>query len=277
MDGQRNFADEPEPRWFPADHGYTEPDWRADDDRYRAESYGAPESRGGTGGETPYGGRDVVEDERFRDPLGAQSGVGSRYGESGPYGSGEAGRGADSGYIGGRPDAPGLPPQGTPPVTSGAPLTDPGGRGGDHADRSMDASTGSMPVVAGPDGSPHFASETIDRAGLRRSPAPGSSGGDGIYRSRRPLVAVLIVVLTVLFEIPALRLLLAGTLADPISASGVIAGTLMVIGLPILALGLHGLAFAGPAGDPARFWLRPPAAYLVVAFALLAAAGLAAA
>jgi hypothetical protein len=91
-------------------------------------------------------------------------------------------------------------------------------------------------------------------------------------------VVILIAVLTVLFEIPALRLLLAGTLADPVSATGVIAGTLMVTGLPVLAVGLHGLTSgAVPAGDPARFWLRPPAAYLIVAFALFTAAALAAA
>jgi len=283
VDGERNFPEEQEHRWFPADRGYPEPEWRtAEGERYRGESYGAPETQGGTGGESRYGGPDAAEDERFRDPLGGSAGFGGRYGESAPYRGGEVDRGADSGYVGGRPDGPGLPPQGAPPVTSAAPLGDRAGRGGNGdagaPSHSVDASTGSMPVVgAGADERPHSATAMIDSA-LRRPASGVSGGGEGVYRSRRPTVAILIAVLTVLFEIPALRLLLAGTVADPVSGTGVVAGTLMVIGLPVLAAGLHGLASgAVPAADPARFWLRPPAAYVLVAFALFIAAGLAAA
>lgn len=289
VDGQRNFPEEQESRWFPEQREYAEPDWRNPaDDRYPSDDYRASDPRGGTGDEGRYGGRNTPEDEPYGDPLAGVPGFASRHGESRVHRTGEIGRETDPGY-GGRPAPSGLPPQGSSAVASGASIGDPGpvsagpGAVGDLGDRpdhpspSMDA-TGSMPpVAADQDRFPYFGTEPIDRPAPRRPPGQGGPASDGVYRSRRPTTTVLIAALTIVFEIPALRLLLAGAVAHPVSASGIVAGTLLVLGLPIFAIGLRALV-AGPGTppDPGAFWLRPPTAYLTLGLVLLLAAALAA-
>lgn len=290
VDPQRNLPDDQEPRWFSGERGYPEPDWRTsgDDDRYPDEGYRSAEAR--PGGEPRHGGHDASGDERFDedrhgDPLGGSGGFRSWYGDAGGNRGAETDRPAQAVY-GGRPAAPGLPAQAPSPVASGplvgdpaarnaegAPSGDPGGRTDDAA--SASAPTGTLPPVAGGEPFPHFETESIDRSALRRK---GGSAGDGVYRTRRPAITIVIALLTVLAELPALRLLLAGALGDPVSASAVVAGTLLVIGLGLFALGVHGLAAGAAAlADPGRFWFRPPTAYLTMGLALFVAAALAAA
>lgn len=122
-----------------------------------------------------------------------------------------------------------------------------------------------------------FHAEAIDRAALRRPVAPHT---DGVYRTKRPAAGVVFAVLAAVFEIPALRLLADAAIGGPVVASGVVAGTFLVAGLPLVAFGLYALVTGANRlpgdGGGAQAWLRPPTAYLPVGLVLLVAAALAA-
>lgn len=125
---------------------------------------------------------------------------------------------------------------------------------------------------------PRPAPEEIRRPPV--GPAPGSPGpvSDSVYRSRRPAAALAFGMPAALLEILALILLVEAATADPITASGVVAASCLLLALPLAAYGLYAVATgavraAGP--NSAQAWLRPPVAYLTVALVLFVAAGLA--
>jgi hypothetical protein len=165
---------------------------------------------------------------------------------------------------------------------SEAPAPPPVSGGGDFATGPVNgaAPTGEVPVE---DYSRHRA-EALDRGELRRTaaqmptqmtsqvPPPGGS----VYHGKRPGLAALIVVVTVLFELPVLRIFFSSVLVKHVNAEGTFSSIFMLLGLPMFALGLYGLIGGAAAGaNGSRAWLRVPLAYLPVGLLLFLAAALA--
>jgi len=101
----------------------------------------------------------------------------------------------------------------------------------------------------------------------------------GIHRARRPATGAIIGIGIAVLALPVLRILLDGAFGPAQSANGVISSILVLLGLPLAALGLYGLATGAariPNAPALHAWLRPPVAYLTVALVLFVAAGLAA-
>lgn len=110
-------------------------------------------------------------------------------------------------------------------------------------------------------------------------PATAAPPREGVYRTRRPAMAILYLIVVLFFEWPAIRLFADGALGDDLSSSNAVCGIFLIVGLPLAGRGLFALqAGAGRVLDQraGHGWLRPPVAYLIVGLALLVAAALAA-
>ena len=103
----------------------------------------------------------------------------------------------------------------------------------------------------------------------RLGPAP-----EAVYRTRRPVSAVIVAIVALLLMVPVVLLLVHVTFVDEPTVRGIVPAVMLTLGLPLTAIGLYSLAAGGgPAGRDV--WLRPPVAYLPVGLFLLLAAGLA--
>lgn len=144
---------------------------------------------------------------------------------------------------------------------------------------AMPGTASGVETVPGPlsgIGGPRPSTDPVARPETRR---PAEPVGDGFYRTRRPGVAVLLVIAVAVLELPALRLLLDGAVAGTPAPAKIVSGMFLAIGLPLSALGMYGMATGAgrlPGQAPAHTWFRPPVGYLAVGLVLFIAAGLAA-
>jgi hypothetical protein len=258
VDPQRNAPDQADRGWYDRRHG--EPEWegyRLPGPRGAAESLEPDPLSGGT--------RAADEQQSGYNPLAAPAIEVPAYGPPpSTYGTQPA------------PAVPAPAAYEVPPAAAQqAPPPPPGYL-------SFEEPTGAVPPVApradaDPIETQRFHTEAIDRSALRRPPTPPT---DGVYRSKRPAAGIVFAVLAAVFEIPALRLLADAAIGGPVVASGVVAGTFLVAGLPLVAFGLYALVTGANRltgdGSGAQAWLRPPTAYLPIGLVLLVAAALAA-
>lgn len=96
---------------------------------------------------------------------------------------------------------------------------------------------------------------------------------DSVYRTKRPVAAIVIGIVTAVLMVPAVLLLVEVSFAADRVASGVVPAVLLILGLPLTGAGLYSLAAGAPTGPEA--WLRTPFVYLPVGLVVLLAAGLA--
>ncbi|MEV0561290.1 hypothetical protein [Dactylosporangium sp. NPDC050588] len=298
MDGRRNYSPDPdaEPRWYPDDRGYDEPgrgerrDDRRDDRSRDDRGYG--DDRGYT--PTRYADeREYDDGYRVPEPRSASRGYG---GDPLPYGDSPSGQ-----FSAPLPSAPEHPDAAESvsrsrrseaidrsalqrPVSGGAPSA---------PVSALSSPVVTVPTVPAPPAAPQggygqqaqqsqqdaFAAPTTLTAAIPPpSAAPAAAAaepGGAVYRSKRPGLAVVLVLLTIVFEVPVLRLFLTAMTADKIEATGTLASIFMILGLPMFALGLYGLiGGAAAAASGARAWLRTPLAYLPIAVLLFIAAAL---
>lgn len=296
MDGRRNFSPDPdaEPRWYPDDRGYDERgrddrrderlddrrDDRPRDERPREERPRDERGYGDDRGYTPtrYADdrdRDYDDGYRVPEPRGAARG----YGDPVAYGDSPSGQFSAPLTAGSAPEIVDVesvsrsrrseaiergalqrPVSGGAPSSPAAPLPPP-------------VTVPTAPQAAF--GQQHsFAAPTTLTAAVPPPVAAAEPGG-AVYRSKRPGLAIALVLLTVVFEVPVLRLFLTAMTADKIEAAGTLASIFMILGLPMFALGLYGLIGGAAASAPgARAWLRTPLAYLPIAVLLFIAAAL---
>ncbi|MFV2095176.1 hypothetical protein ACFHW1_06755 [Micromonospora sp. LOL_014] len=278
MDPNRNYPDDPDPRWY-SERTYVDPSWQSTEsssDRFGDDPFGGT-SRYASGDST--GELRAARAARADTTEGGRRRAAPEPASAPPFAPPAS---ALPGPASGPPFATPEPrPEPGPTVDAGrrsesARRPDPGRRSDparpDESASSVDIPTGLMPpVTPRPAGDP----PSMGEYGGRRAPV-GSVVSDGVYRSRRPALGILFAVLVMIFEVPALRLLLDGALADPAEVGAVVAGTALMIGLPAFGIGLYALATgATKVGSPVEAWLRPPTAHLLVGLLLFVVAGLA--
>jgi hypothetical protein len=114
---------------------------------------------------------------------------------------------------------------------------------------------------------------------LQTPTQPIAAAPTAVYLSRRPGLAVILVLVSLLAEVLLAKVLLGGEFASGGDGADVLSAVLGMAGVPLVSVGLYGLATgAATAGGPnsGRAWLRTPLAYLPVGLILIFAAAIAA-
>jgi hypothetical protein len=154
---------------------------------------------------------------------------------------------------------PAYDPRGVDP-RSGIPSSPPGGVYGPRpADRPP------MPIEPAP------------RLDPPTTEVPRAQRGEdkGVYRSSKPLHAVVLGIFLGVFELIMLLQFVRGVFGSPSDLHRVLAGGLMLMGLPAFGIGFYAL-LTGAAQIGPRAFLKTPLAYLPVGLILIVAAGAAA-
>jgi hypothetical protein len=279
VDPHRSFPGEGEQRWYDGQ----------DHERGRHGGQAPPAGGGAYGGaEEEYTGTGNVAfgDARHGDAYGRGFGdadvPGPRSGDTDPGDTSR--RSAESIDVGSLRRAPvssppayppayGVPPdqslfQANPQGSGYGPGANPHGSGygpGSNPLSAPTAAVNTLPPNAGPGAIPPSAVPQIHQ--------PNAS----VYHSRKPALMIVLAVLTLLFEIPALRLLTSAAIEDLVSVSGVVAGTFLVAGIPAFAYGVYGLLGGATVNTHPATWLKAPLVYLPMGVLLFLFAALAAA
>ncbi|MDR7324905.1 MULTISPECIES: hypothetical protein [Catenuloplanes] len=132
-----------------------------------------------------------------------------------------------------------------------------------------------IPVSPAPGEPPYVPAGDAPYAPAGGAPYSAPAGGERVYTTRRPILAVPIGLVALLLEIPALRLLLDGFTGGTAAAGNLVSGLALALSLPLTGVGLYALLTTGRAADH-RTWWRPPLAYLPLGIVLLLAAAIAA-
>ncbi|BFU42893.1 hypothetical protein [Krasilnikovia sp. MM14-A1004] len=255
--------------------------------------YGLTGDKDGPGG---YGLANGNESPSGYGPGGKESpgGYGPPGGIDGPGGFGRPGPADESATLGGGFR---LPEQRStddryPASAAVDPVTSTGGHRGPVGEPAFESLP--LPVrgpefpAVGPTGGPAPADGPAAPApNFGGTPAPGAADptgvipslsattGDRVYRTRRPVSALVVGLVTLVLMVPVVRLLAQATFADHLNAASVVSAVLLTLGLPLTGVGLFALAGGGrPENRDA--WLRPPVVYLPVGLLLVFAAAIAA-
>jgi hypothetical protein len=250
VEGNRRFADEPEPSWYSGQGQYTTPGQSPYDSGVHERPSGAfrlPEQRESEyAAPSPYVTPDPVD-------------------STGSHARTEAVAAAqDNVRIPVRgPEYPTIRPTGATSLADAPPATTYGG--------GSSAPVSSTPAQNGGAVAAYNEPTSVVPPVSRFAPEPKPA--DSVYRTRRPVSAIVIAIVTFVLLVPAVLLLVRATFVDDPTARGIVPAVLLTLGLPLTGVGLYALAGGGPAGRDV--WLRPPVAYLPVGLLLLLAAGLA--
>jgi hypothetical protein len=109
---------------------------------------------------------------------------------------------------------------------------------------------------------------------IREAPRPLPTN---VYRSRRPGVAILLVIPAIGVGLLLVRALAMAAFGDTYDLVNIVASICGLASLPFLVAGIYGLVSGAAHGAEHfgfRIWARPPLAYLVVGFTFVIATAL---